>query len=114
MTDEAPPGKIWFCMMCGKMSTRLSAEAGGWDESCAMNSVPIDQGMRGPTMEQRKQFAKDHEAAVSNGLAALERLIGQIKRRETPSMSPELRDLAQQAVDASDRRAVLSADRSQE
>lgn len=85
MIDKAPEGKIWFCMACGKMSTTLSAEAGGWDESCAMNAVAIDQDRRGPTREQRAQFAKDREQSFARGMDALRDLTEKIERREFPS-----------------------------
>jgi hypothetical protein len=81
MTEKAPAGKIWFCMACGKMSTTLSSEAGGWDESCAMNSIAIDQDRRRPTPEQCEQFAKDRERTLESCFASIARLSEQIKAR---------------------------------
>lgn len=38
-THIAPEGTIYVCGACGKTSMDIYGVAGGWDESCALNSV---------------------------------------------------------------------------
>lgn len=39
---DAPPGKKWFCMACGKASNNRAEGQRGWDESCFLNAKLID------------------------------------------------------------------------
>lgn len=100
MNDQAPFGKKWYCMMCGKTALTLSSEQRGWDESCAMNAIAIDLLSTGPSHEQVFEFGKARDAALARSLASLNSLTEQIKRRELPDMSPELRALAERAAAA--------------
>lgn len=92
MNNQAPEGKKWFCLMCGKTSPTLSGEVGGWDESCALNAILIDQLSTGPSREQVVEFGKERDAAFARGLASMDALIEQIRNR-TP-VSAELLALA--------------------
>lgn len=92
MTDKAPDGQKWYCMMCGKTSETLSGDARGWDESCALNAILIDQLSIGPSHEQVFEFGKERDAAFARGLASMDALIEQIRNR-TP-VSAELLALA--------------------
>ena len=38
----APGGKIWQCCACGKMTRNRYGEEGGWDESCMLNAILVD------------------------------------------------------------------------
>lgn len=65
MSDNlAPLGKTWFCMMCGKTSPDQYGEAAGWDESCMLNSVLVNEG-ENPTSEQAKEFNDERARYLS-------------------------------------------------
>jgi hypothetical protein len=60
MTDEArlaPENKVWVCMACGKRAQDRYGIEGwhswGWDESCALNSVLVDEKPSRRLLEKR-------------------------------------------------------------
>lgn len=50
--EQAPEGKIWKCMACGKTSFDLygnRAVSYGWDESCVLNARLVDDVQPAPS-----------------------------------------------------------------
>jgi hypothetical protein len=44
MRNVAGPGQIFLCRSCGKTNKRrLIADTPGWDESCALNAMLIEE-----------------------------------------------------------------------
>lgn len=43
VSNIAPPGWIWRCGACGKKTRDRYGEAGGWDESCMLNSTLVKE-----------------------------------------------------------------------
>lgn len=44
---DAPPGKVYQCQACGKLSRDLYGDkriSRGWDESCVLNCALVDEG----------------------------------------------------------------------
>ena len=39
----APKGKVWVCCACGKTEKDLYGSTRGWDESCMLNAVMVDE-----------------------------------------------------------------------
>lgn len=43
-TDHiAPLGKLWVCTACGKTTRDSYGSEKGWDESCMLNSVLVEE-----------------------------------------------------------------------
>ena len=105
MTEQyAPVGKIWFCMMCGKTTKDCYGSERGWDESCVMNCILVDETTKQPTAEQVQEFSLEHERQLARLTANIATLMQKLRDGVTDDIDPEMLELAQQAVDALDRR----------
>ena len=101
----APVGKIWFCMMCGKTTKDCYGGARGWDESCVLNCILVDEATKRPTDSEAQEFAQEHERRLSTLESDFKRLIQEMHDGTPMDFDPETMKLAEEAVNAVERRA---------
>lgn len=100
----APLGKIWFCMMCGKTTKDCHSEEHGWDESCVLNCILVDEATKRPTESQAQEFAQEHKRQLAAIKSDIARLIQEMQDGTPRNIDPEMMKLARAAVNAVDRR----------
>jgi hypothetical protein len=66
---DAKEGKIWVCCACGKTSKNQSKGKNGWDASCFLNSIEVDEdrlvyGEHGRAIEVRMPELVDYEKSL--------------------------------------------------
>lgn len=93
----APGGKVWLCMMCGKTAKDMFGEERGWDESCAINCIAVEEGTPQPTEEQARQFADERERRLADHMRRSAEFLQQL-RDGTWKTDPELLALADKAL----------------
>lgn len=93
----APAGKVWLCMMCGKTTHDCYGEERGWDESCALNCILVDESTKWPTEEQAVEFAAERERAIERNRRRMADLTRSI-RDGTYRPDPELLALAEEVI----------------
>lgn len=94
----APEGKVWLCMMCGKTAKDMYGEERGWDESCALNCITVDESTKQPTEQQVREFTEERERR----LAAWPKRMEDFRKSlldGSDETDPELLKLAQEAID---------------
>lgn len=101
----APEGRIWLCMMCGKTAKDCFTDERGWDESCAMNCMLVDEATKQPTESEVQAFVQEKEQQLQRLNANFEALMKDLESGEIGTCDPELLALAQQAADAQEKRA---------
>jgi hypothetical protein len=98
MSDRyAPAGKVWFCMMCGKTTKDCYGEERGWDESCALNSILVDEATKQPTEEQAREFHEERARHLASFKQRSDDLLKQL-RDGTYEPDPELLKLAEEVI----------------
>lgn len=102
----APAGKIWLCMMCGKTAKDCCTDERGWDESCAMNCILVDEATKQPTEAEVQLFVQERERHMANLTSNFDRLLKNLESGNTDDLDPELLELAQQAIDRMEARAA--------
>lgn len=102
----APAGKVWLCMMCGKTTKDCYSDERGWDESCVMNCILVDETTKQPTEAEVKEFVDARERHMAAMASNFERLLKNLETGTTNDLDPELLELAQQAVDRMEQRAA--------
>ena len=100
----APAGKVWFCMMCGKTTNNCYGDERGWDESCVMNCILVDEATKQPTEAEAKEFALEHKRSLAKFKSDISELIRKLRDGDVSDIDPEMLELSQQAVDAMERR----------
>jgi hypothetical protein len=104
-TDRyAPAGKVWLCMMCGKTAKDCYGEERGWDESCALNCILVDEATKQPTEDQAREFHEKRERRIAASARGMRDLAEQI-RSGTYKPDPELLKLAEEAIARRDARS---------
>lgn len=93
----APAGKIWFCMMCGKTTKDCCTEERGWDESCALNCILVDETTKQPTQAQVEVFGREREQHFAAMMSNIEGLRQKIRMRDTADIDPDMLELARDA-----------------
>lgn len=71
----APEGRIWLCMMCGKTAKDCFTHERGWDESCAMNCILVDETTKQPTESEVQTFIQEREQQLQRLNANFETLM---------------------------------------
>lgn len=107
---HAPESKIWLCMMCGKTTKDCYGDERGWDESCALNCILVDEATKRPTEEQAREFGEARQRHMKACAANIASLIKNIGNGDASDIDPELLALAQQVVES---RAGRSAEQEQ-
>lgn len=100
----APLGKVWLCMMCGKTAKDYCTEKGGWDESCALNCILVDEAAKLPTAEQVSEFVLARANRISGLQASIASLMSSVKDGSYET-DPDLLKLAQEAISRRDQKA---------
>jgi hypothetical protein len=93
----APTGQVWLCMMCGKTTKDCYGEERGWDESCALNCILVDEATKWPTEAQAVEFAAERERRLEECRRRSADLIKSINDG-TYKPDPELLELARQII----------------
>lgn len=101
----APTGRIWLCMMCGKTAKDCFTNERGWDESCALNCILVDEATKQPTELEVQAFVQERERQLQRMNADFDAFLDDLESGESGALDPELLALAQQAIDAHDKRA---------
>lgn len=101
----APVGQIWFCMMCGKTTKDCHSEEHGWDESCVLNCILVDEATKRPTEAQVQEFAQEHKRQLGAIKSDIATLLHKLRNGITSDIDPETLALAQEAADAVERRS---------
>lgn len=103
---DAPEGKIWLCMMCGKTAKDSCTDERGWDESCAMNCILVDETTKQPTEAEVQAFVQQREQYMANSRASIDRLLKNMEEGIVDDIDPELLQLAEEAVKRMESRKV--------
>lgn len=100
MSDRyAPAGKVWLCMMCGKTAKDYCTDARGWDESCALNCILVDEATKRPTEAEAGEFHAERERHLAGMQQRTQTLIQQLTDG-TYETDPELLELARKVIAA--------------
>lgn len=110
----APEGRIWLCMMCGKTAKDCFTDERGWDESCAMNCMLVDEATKQPTESEVQAFVQEREQQLQRMNADVEAFMKDLESGEIGTHEPSLLALAQQAVDAQEKRANAAGEEPQD
>lgn len=107
MTEQyAPAGKIWFCMMCSKTTNDCYGQERGWDESCVMNCILVDETTKQPTEKEASEFSVARAQQMENIKRRMDVLLGRVQDRTGPD--PDILKLAEEAIQAVGRRNVTA------
>ena len=92
-------------MMCGKTTKDFHSEEHGWDESCVLNCVLVDEATKRPTEAQVQEFAQEHKRQLGAIKSDIATLLHKLRNGITSDIDPETLALAQEAADAVERRS---------